>query len=141
MVKKTKLIIDYEFDFDLIGIISPVKEYKLAWHLNNMLHIHLVKNRDIELEFINSNIFISNFDYSAGNSTFRLVKNKNTLSDGTMAFLLPEMREFDYLIMLEGEGDTFDTDTILNALKSDGFIQYITLVDIDRLKSKDNLIF
>ena len=42
-MRKSKLIIEYEYDFNLIGLISTAKGYKLAWELNQALGIHLVK--------------------------------------------------------------------------------------------------
>ena len=140
VMKKNKLIISYEFDFELIGLISPLKEYKMAWLLNQNLKIHLVKMEDIELEFIDNNIFISNFSFETGNSVFRLIKNKNLVGD-SLVYLLPEMKEFDYLIMLEGQGDSFLAEEIINTLKTLSDIQYITHVDVTKLKSKENLIF
>lgn len=141
VIKKSKLIIDYEFDFKLIGLIAPLKEYKIAWQLNQSLNVHLVKNNDIELEFIDNNIFISNYSYETGNSIFRLIKNKNIIEDNSLVYLLPEMKEFDYLIMIEGEGDTFNVNKILKSIKSIRDFQYVTLVDVSKLKSKENLIF
>ena len=47
-MKRTKLVIDYEYDFNLIGIISTAKGYKLAWELNQALGIHLVKQSEKE---------------------------------------------------------------------------------------------
>jgi len=141
VIKKNKLIINYEFDFELIGLISPYKEYKIAWLINHCLKVHLVKMEDIELEFIDNNIFISNFSYETGNSIFRLIKNKNIIGEDSLVYLLPEMKEFDYLIMLEGQGDSFLVHDIVENLKSVEEIQYITQVDISKLKSKENLIF
>jgi hypothetical protein len=141
VVKKNKLIIDYDYDFDLIGLISPLKEYRIAWLMNQGLKIHLVKNEDIELEFIDNNIFISNFNYSTGSSRLRLIRNKTIVGDNQMIYLLPEMKEFDYLIMISGEGDSFQSDDLVNFLKIMEGVQYVTMVDVSKLKSKENLIF
>ena len=40
---KKKLAADLDFEFRLFGLISPVKEYKLAWSINHVLNLHLVK--------------------------------------------------------------------------------------------------
>ena len=53
-MKKSKLIIDYTFDFELIGLISIVKGYKLAWELNHILQINLVKQPDLVVGFKNN---------------------------------------------------------------------------------------
>jgi hypothetical protein len=42
-MKKSKLLIDYEFDFELLGLSASAKGYKLAWELNQVLGIQLVK--------------------------------------------------------------------------------------------------
>ena len=140
-MKKNKLIVDYDYDFSLIGMISPVREFKIAWLLNQVLKIHLVKNEDIELEFIDNNIFISNFSHTTGSSILRLIKNKTLIGENQMIYLLPEMKEFDYLIMISGEGDSFDPDKLVETVKDIKGVQYATLVDITKLKSKENLIF
>ena len=48
-MKKSRLAAVYEFDFELIGIVSMVKEYKLAWNLNQLNLFHLVKAEDIKI--------------------------------------------------------------------------------------------
>ena len=53
-MKKSKLVIDYEFDFELLGIISSAKGYKLAWELNQALGIQLVKQPDLVVGFKNN---------------------------------------------------------------------------------------
>ena len=50
-MKKSKLVIDYEFDFELIGIRSSAKGYKLAWEINNQLGIHLIRQPDLSVGF------------------------------------------------------------------------------------------
>jgi len=49
-MKKKRLDIEYTFDFDLYGIISNVKAYKLAWELNNLLGSKLQKKDDYEIQ-------------------------------------------------------------------------------------------
>ena len=57
-----KLVMDYEYDFDLYGIVAPIKEYKLAWLLNNEFGWNLSKSKDIEVDFLNNGkLVISNF--------------------------------------------------------------------------------
>jgi hypothetical protein len=53
-MKKSKLIIDYEFNFELVGLTSTAKGYKLAWEINQALGIHLIKQPDLIVGFKNN---------------------------------------------------------------------------------------
>ena len=39
----------YEIDYDLFGIVSNIKEYKLAWILNKIFSIDLIKVDDLSV--------------------------------------------------------------------------------------------
>ena len=58
-----------------------------------------------------------------------------------MSFLIPELNKFDYLIMKHGRiGDLGDQEFHREFQKINE-VQYIVSLDIDKLKSKENLIF
>ena len=140
---KNKLIINYSFDFELFGIISTIKEYKLAWLINKHLDFHLIKEKDIVYEFINlDKIVISNYLYETENVSIRLLKNKseNKNSDKS-GYLIPELLKFDFFIMKDGDIDGRGDRNFLSKLQDINEIQYITSLDIGKLKSKENLIF
>ena len=59
-MKVNKLVVDFDYNFKMLGIISSAKEYKLAWSINQYLKIHLIKTEDINLQFQNEcNILVS----------------------------------------------------------------------------------
>ena len=63
-MKKRKLEAEFDFNFTLFGLISALKEYKLALLLNDKFNIQLDKARDIEIDFLKSqNLVISNYLY------------------------------------------------------------------------------
>jgi hypothetical protein len=140
-MKKSKLLIDYEFDFTLFALLTDLREYKLAWHINQALHIRLVKEEDLRFNFLNSqNLIISNYKFATEHTTFRLLKNKS-VQDGSNIFLIPELSQFDFLIMLQGVGDFFEGIDVEKALKEIPLVQYLSNVNINQLKSRENLIF
>lgn len=140
-MKKNKLLIDYEYDFSLFAILSDVKEYRLAWQINQALHIRLVKAKDIYFDFLNQqNLIVSNYKFATEHTTFRLLRNKS-VQEGSSSFLIPELSRFDYLAMLQGTGDFFEGVDVENALKALPSVQYLSHIDINQLKSKENLIF
>ena len=142
-MKKRKLEAEFDFDFSLLGIISALKEYKLAWLLNNKLDVQLIKAKDIEIDFLNSqNLIISNYIFETDHNNLRLLKNKSVDQFGDhSAYLLPELKRFDYFILKQGFEDTFTNQELKEKLSSILKIQYVQLFSIENLKSKENLIF
>ena len=142
-MKKRKLEAEFEYDFSLFGIISVLKEYKLAWLLNNILDVQLDKANDIEIEFLKSqNLTISNYLVETENSSLRLLKNKSMdqLGDNP-AFLLPELKRFDYFMIIQGFEDTFSNQVLKQKISSIPGIQYVQIFSLESLKSRENLIF
>ena len=140
---RNRLVVDYTYDFELFGIISHLKEYRLAWLLNNQLKIHLVKQNDIIHEFIDAEtIYVSNYLYETENTQLRLLRNKSENKNSEKsAFLLPELHKFDFFIMKNGVIDGKDDLGFLVKLKEIEEIQYVTSFNISKLKSRENLIF
>lgn len=140
---KNKLVIEYKYDFDLYGIISTSRDYKLAWLINQKLGLRLVKEEDIRIAFLNDEkLVISNYLFATEHAQFRLLKNKSEERKfEALRYLIPELNRFDYLIMKSGNiADTGNADwlTKIQQIKE---IQYVTALDITKLKSRENLIF
>jgi len=142
-MKKRKLEAEFDYDFSLCGIISTLKEYKLAWMINSQFDLQLDKAKDIEIEFLKSpNLIISNYVYETEHCCFRLLKNKSVdLFGDSLAFLIPELNHFDYLLILQGFEDSFTNEELKKKMASFSGIQYLQFFQIENLKSKENLIF
>lgn len=142
---KEKLILDsYEEEYLLYGIISDVKEYKLAWQLNKCLNMSFQKQDDATLEFKGGkSMSLSYFLFQHEFYSVKLIKNKVMDLKGIKnPFLMPELKNYDYLLMVEGEEqDLFLDLNPTEAMKSASFVQYTVSINIDNLKSLDNLIF
>jgi len=140
---KNKLIIEYEYDFSLYGIISLSKDYRLAWLINKFIGLHLKKEEDIIMSFLNDeNLVISNYLYETEHAQLRMLKNKSEdRKSDKMSYLIPELNKFDYLIMKNGRiGDLSDQE-LLREIQKIKEVQYIVALDIEKLKSKENLLF
>ncbi|MGW8122146.1 IPExxxVDY family protein [Roseivirga echinicomitans] len=140
---KNKLDISYEIDFELVAVNASVKEYKLAWMLNKSLGWDLSKKENITLDFTgNKALLISNYLYETEYQTFRLIRNRAVDGEDQFnAFIVPELKNFDYFILIENESVGFDTNTFISKIKEIPFVQFAVLMDAANLKSKDNLIF
>ena len=140
-MKKKRLVVDFNYDFDLWGIIAPIKEYKLAWHINNNLNLTLTKQKDISIELAGKEpLIISNLIHSTENSVIKLLCNRSQ-NVGQAKYLLKELKEFDYLLYIADLGDAFEQEKIAANLRKLKDIQYITKIDVEKLKEKENLIF
>ncbi len=142
-MKSTRLLVEYEYEFSLFGVITQVKEHKLAWSINKFMGLKLVKQDDIQYDFQKGGrMYISNFIYETEYSYVRLLKNKPyEFSNIQKPYLLSELKDYDYFIQLEGEIEDFDDATFREALQSLNEVQYVTKVEVSNLKSKENLLF
>lgn len=141
-MKKNKLIVEYEYEFMLFGIVSLMSEHKLAWEINNVLKISLIKSEDIKLDFVNNkNLIISNYIYEKEDSNLRLLKNKSYKLGQAQLYMLPEIKQFDYLLVMNGFEQTFSKEKIIAMLNRITDIQYIANIEVEKLKSKENLVF
>ncbi len=142
-MSKNKLEVVYDFDFSLFALNANVKSYKIAWYLNTNEGFNFERTQELDIEFNRSkHINIVHYLHEDEYSKFRILKNRAEVSEDSYdAFLLPEMKQFDYLIMLENESSTFDENVFFNKIRQIPFVQFAIKVDLKTLKSRDNLIF
>lgn len=142
-MKKTKLKSDVLFDFELYGLICTEKEYKLAWLINQVIKIRLIKQKDIEIDFVgDKKLEIANFLSKTEHSSIRLLKNK-TIQGGekSMIYLLPELANFDYFLLIQGFDDQYKGDYFRKSLQRIKQISFVQSLDMDKIKSRHNLLF
>ena len=61
-------------NYKVIGIVSTFKEYKVAWHLNQLFDINLIKKKDEEVRLVNSSVIkISFLDFKVGKRHIKLI--------------------------------------------------------------------
>ncbi len=142
-MKATKLLIEYDFDFEVIGLITSLKGHKLAWCINNQLRIDLKKEEDVNIDFLKEGkLVIINYVYNTEYSNFLLIKNKSCeFINIASPYLVPELKEYDYFIRLQNENKDLNALSIIEEIKKISGIEYIKEIETENLKSKDNLIF
>lgn len=140
-MKKSKLIIDYEFNFELVGLTSIAKGYKLAWEINQALGIHLIKQPDLVVGFKNNEEkSFSFYSYETQLNRLKLFKNKPSELEPGKYFLIPEFPHFDFIILAAME-DQYAHQQLLNLIKSIPSVQFANIIPLEGLKSKSNFIF
>jgi len=142
-MKTFKLEVEYDYDFELFGLVSSSKEHKLAWALNKTFNLRLIKQQDISYDFFNNGrLVISNYLHLTDHTTFRLLRNKSVdLCTLKKPFLIPDIKEYDYIIQITGALTEFYQQELLGRFKLLPIIQYVKKFDPNSLKFKENLMF
>ncbi|WP_026950183.1 IPExxxVDY family protein [Algoriphagus mannitolivorans] len=140
-MKKAKLFIEPAFDFELLGLVSPVKDYKMAWAINQTLGLNLVRSEEIFIEFLSSpSLEISQYFLSLPHGFVQLLKNKSLNSSQQLAYLIPELRNMDYFLLVQDETEEIDISEFASQLAKNPLIQSAVRLDVSKLKSKENLL-
>ena len=138
----THLDTDFQYDFTLFGLGSESKEYKLAWALNQSCYCHFKKQPDITLNTdLDSEALFSHFCFQKGRQIWRLLKNLAWIEREENTFLLPELNQWEFLLLLHDPGAHICLDLLHQSLKSIPDINSFSQISVDLLPNKDNLLF
>ena len=140
-MKKSKLLIEYEYDFELMGIRTSAKGYRLAWEINSKLGLHLVRQPDMSVGFKKGEEKkFSFYAHETPINRLKLFKNKPADADHGKYFLVPEFPHFDFIILIQMD-DATQRDSLVSQLKQIPSIELVSTIPVKGLKSKSNFIF
>ncbi|WP_396156038.1 IPExxxVDY family protein [Flavobacterium sp.] len=150
-----------EIDYQLIAIHTSLEDFRLAYFINQNLPITLKKsnyniqicNKDGETQFTR---FI--FEDEKTSVSWDLIQNRNDLllspqrvnqglfaesksKFSTKIYLLPEFKTVDYFLKIENDEVAIDVSKIMRQIKKIERISTVYSVDVEKIKSKNNLIF
>jgi len=138
--------------FDLIALHTHMECFTLAYHINKVAQVLLVRaKKDLEIGpfsysmfeykddvkhedwyLINNLVYEEIYDQSGG-----LFQNSTTLK---MNYLLEERKEINYLLKIYPE-DAVDITKTVEAIRSIPRVEMVYQISVEDLKSKRNLIF
>ena len=122
-------------NYKVIGIVSTFKEYKVAWHLNQLFDINLIKKKDEEVRLVNSSVIkISFLEFKIGKRHIKLISNK--LKKSSKSNLISSLSNFDFFIIFSKNFFEFKDYDIIDRLKTNNTFQFANFVDINKLKDK-----
>jgi len=140
-MKKKRLDIEYTYDFELLGIATSAKGFKLAWDINQILSVRLVKQDDMVVEQkAGAATSHACFGYESPLSKLKLFRNKPAENDNSKAFLVPEFPHMDYILMVQGE-EYMQHNRLQEVLRNIPSVELVAFLPLAALKSKDNFIF
>ncbi|MFL0353319.1 IPExxxVDY family protein [Xanthomarina sp. GH4-25] len=147
-----------EADFTLIGIHTSIEDYRLAYLLNAKLNLNL-KRRKKDLDFKDTSQFsIFEWEDQRQLNTWNLVSNmckietdnlviennlfNNTRKVSEIVYLLPEFKKVNYIVKISDDQlSSKKHQRIVSQIQEITHIVAAYQIDIDQLKSKNNLIF
>lgn len=139
-MRKRKLILDNEVEDSVFGLVSTLKEFKLAWEINEKFNIELARQPELKISFINSpDLVISKFEYFNEVSSIKILKNRALNSQ--VSYLIPELTRFDFFVLVDEPDFYGGIDGFLANLQALAGVDFVVNIDTEKLKSKDNFIF
>jgi len=138
-MKRNRLEIEYSYDFELLGLTTSAKSYKLAWELNRKLHIRLVRKADLVIQLRSFQLSYSVHAHESQVNTLRLFRNKSNEMEQSKHLLVPEYPHGDFILMIQGE--ELQSNRLREELRNIPSIELVAFIPLDTLKSKENFIF
>jgi hypothetical protein len=156
-----KLILDDVLEealYTLIAIHCTIEDYRLAYLLNKHLGINLTRER-LDLEYNKSKSTYSIFEWEDNKqlTTWSLVANickteeiqqvsqESLFSNEELITktynLIPEYKQVNFFLKIDNQYNFSKEAYILNSILSIPQIATAYSIDVNQLKSKDNLIF
>lgn len=153
---------DFEEDhYHIIAIHTSLEDYRLAYFLNRNLEIALHKSEsDIPSQVKGKKTAFIRFNYQDESNFiyWDLVQNKNEVvgientqnqdlfsnsknSFSSTTYLLPEYKKVDYFLKIGNAEKEIDVAKIVSKINTIDNIKMVYVVEKEKIKSKNNLIF
>ncbi|MGC1632707.1 MAG: IPExxxVDY family protein [Gelidibacter sp.] len=155
-----KLLVDdfYDASYSLLAIHCRLEDYRLAYLLNKHLKLNLKRQpQDLDYKYFAATYSIYEWNDEEHFATWHMVSNvckkeEDSLQSSGSLFstnekvlktyhLLPELKNVDYLIKISNDDRYFDEKEMLERIQAIPQIITTYTIDVDQLKSKENLIF
>ena len=162
---KKSLSIDFEYDYNflLIGICTPLKDYTIGYQINKYISTSFKRSKDDVVMDYPDGVELANFaqfeywNEQFQNQWFLLAnkckilcnddeKNQGTIFDGhsqnrkKIKYLIPENAKVDFYIQIHGIYNEDSKIALIKNIKNIDRIVNVHEINIDKLRSKENLI-
>lgn len=132
---------DFFEDSHLLGIVAPMKDYRLSWLLNNLLRFNFRMKNDIEIQLTKKGrqYFFAVYEYQDPHGSLCHYLYNNQF-DGE--YLLPEFRHLDFLWLIKGDVPSPELlQDITTSIKTLPGVQLVMELTHEKIKNKGHLIF
>jgi hypothetical protein len=125
----------------LLGIMTPLKDYRFCWILNQQLGMDFRVNHEIEIQLTRKkrNYFFRVYEYAESLSALQHYIYNNQYEG---EYLLPEFRHFDFIWLMKGveapQGLLMQKTDRLRQLE---VVQMVAELTPDMIRHKEHLVF
>lgn len=150
-----------EIDYSLIAIHTSLEDYRLAYFINQKLHVNLNKSiKEIQITDKEGEVHFSRFHYyeKKKDVSWDLIQNINEVIQqnkqdnqslftnfdievAKKVYMIPEFKKVNFFLKIENSEVDTNLLEIQKELNSIEQIAANYIVDINKIKSKNNLIF
>ncbi len=127
------------FGFILVGIVSSFRDFQVCREINNFLELSLERCDDymIQDNKRNAEVGFAFFSYlNEDEDQYFLISNK---TEGGL--LIPEQKQLDFFLLIKPGKSPIDGNETARSLKAITLLQAVFVLDVNKLKSKENLLF
>lgn len=135
---KLILEVEEEYGFELVGICSHAKDYRLSWEMNKALEFDLEKEENYEINTKGDNQSYSFFSFIDDENLVEYYLINNRCSKGV---LIPEEKKADYFLLIRGVLRGGQKEGLINMIGEIKNVLTTYEVEVGELKSKSNLLF
>jgi len=138
-LSKHRFNFTYEIDFQLIGIVSAVQEYKVAFLLNQLLNLNFKRIEDWEVLLHKKKElqYFKQYYYKDEllKRAFYLIKNK---AGGF--YCLPEFAVLDYLFIWLGDMQGDELEYFHQQIKTLNVVSSAIQIKVNEIKNVENIL-
>lgn len=132
-IKQLHIETDSTEDYQLIGISSPSKEYRLAYYINKTLGIDLRRQKDLnttimsEREMTPFSLFF--YPEEECEHSYYLLSNSNTKSK-----LIPDLGTTDYFLLIRRHIEKSKILELIHGLQKISLVQTAFMLDLSKIR-------
>jgi len=138
-LSKHTLHVDFDYDFELIAIISSLRDYRLCWQINRLLHLDLTRKSDLEVTDAKKRSY-SRFPLFMHDDEINFLRYYFIGNKSAGFYLIPELKQVDYFLMLRGDAAGNMKGELLQQLKALSGVEAVFDTPISNIRSKQHLI-
>ena len=125
--------------FTLLGISCHLRDYRLSYLFNHHLGFSFIKQDDLRIVPFSNKEHAEFSFYSFRNeerlTTFYLISNRSQ-----SFFLVPEMKQFDFLLIVEGKYNKSEKDPLIKVIRSLPGVLTIFEIKFTEIKNYESLL-
>jgi hypothetical protein len=130
-------------DARILGVVAPVSDYLLCWHLNNALRFDFRNNPDITIPMRKKNLDTTfYFRVAEYREPYSALAHYLYNNQFTGEYLLPEFKKLDYIWLMKGDlvSDVY-MNNLLEIVNDISCVRMVIPVSPESIRNKGHLIF